>query len=59
MEKFIPLQKQQKKNQRAEYAKRRTSWGGMNPITRKPDKPSAYNRAKDKTKNKNLIKGEY
>lgn len=59
MEKFIPLQKQQKKNQRAEYAKRRASWGGMNPITRKPDKPSAYNRAKDKTKSKNLIKGEY
>lgn len=58
MEKFIPLQKQQKKNQRAEYAKRRASWGGMSPVTRKSEKPSAYNRAKNKKENKNLIKGE-
>ena len=46
MEKFVPFAKQQKKLQRAEYVKRRGTWGSVNPVTRKPANPKAYNRAK-------------
>lgn len=46
--KFIPLNKQQKKLQIEEHKKRRGSWNGLNPVTRKPENPKAYNRAKFK-----------
>lgn len=35
MEKFIPLDKQSKKQQREFYKSRRKDWGGISPITRK------------------------
>lgn len=41
---FVPLEKQQKKLQRAEHAKRRGSWFGINPVTKKPKNPMAYDR---------------
>ncbi len=44
MEKFVPYEKLSKKRQREENAKRRGSWGGINPVTRRPDNPKAYNR---------------
>ena len=46
MEKFIAYEKLSKKKQRELNAKRRSSWGGVNPVTRKPANPKAYNRAK-------------
>ena len=46
MEKFVPYSKLSKKAKRALDAKRRGSWGGVNPVTRKPAPPKAYNRAK-------------
>jgi len=46
MEKFIPFEKLSKKQQRAQNAKRRSSWYGLNPVTRKPENPKAYNRRK-------------
>lgn len=46
MEKFIPLSKQSKKKQREAHAKRRSTWGALNPVTRKPANPKAYNRKK-------------
>ncbi len=46
MEKFIAYEKLSKKKQREQNAKRRSSWGGVNPVTRKPANPKAYNRAK-------------
>ena len=46
MEKFIPYEKMSKKQRKAMDAKRRGSWGGLNPVTRKPENPKAYNRKK-------------
>ncbi len=46
MEKFIAYEKPSKKKQRELNAKRRSSWGGVNPVTRKPANPKAYNRVK-------------
>ena len=46
MEKFIAYEKLSKKKKREQDAKRRGSWGGVNPVTRKPENPKAYNRRK-------------
>ena len=46
MEKFIPYEKMSKKQRKAVDAKRRGSWNGLNPVTRKPANPKAYNRKK-------------
>lgn len=46
MEKFVPYEKLSKKKQRELDALRRGSWGGLNPVTRKPENPKAYNRKK-------------
>lgn len=46
MEKFISFEKLSKKKQREANAKRRGSWGALNPVTRKPANPKAYNRKK-------------
>ena len=45
MEKFIPYAKLSKKKKRALDAKRRGTWA-INPVTRKPANPRAYNRNK-------------
>lgn len=46
MEKFISYEKLSKKKQREINASRRNSWGPLNPVTRKPQNPKAYNRKK-------------
>lgn len=46
MEKYIPYEKLSKKKQRELNAQRRGSWGGINPVTRKPENSKAYNRSK-------------
>ena len=46
MEKFIPYEKLSKKKQRELDAARRGSWGGLNPVSRKPRNPKAYDRRK-------------
>ena len=46
MEKFIPYEKLSKKKKRELNQKRRSSWCGVNPVTRKPTNPKAYNRQK-------------
>ncbi len=43
MEKFIPYEKLSKKKQRELNAARRGTWT-INPVTRKPENPKAYNR---------------
>lgn len=48
MSKFVPLEKQQKRAQRAFFAAKRGSWNGVNPVTRVTPNPKAYNRAKAK-----------
>ena len=46
MEKFIPYEKLSKKEKRRLDLSRRTTWGNLNPVTRKPASSKAYNRAK-------------
>jgi hypothetical protein len=46
LEKFIPFEKLSKKKQRELHAKRRGTWGNVNPVTRKPKNPKAYDRKK-------------
>lgn len=45
MDKFIPYEKQSKKRKKAADREKRTIWT-MNPVTRKPENPKAYNRRK-------------
>ena len=44
MEKFIPYEKLSKKERKKINAARRTTWGDVNPVTRKPENSRAYNR---------------
>lgn len=46
MKKFIPYEKLPKRKQRELAAKQSGDWGGLNPVTRKPENPKAYNRKK-------------
>ncbi|MEM1484420.1 hypothetical protein V6615_06010 [Oscillospiraceae bacterium PP1C4] len=46
MQKFIPKEKCSKKTQRELNLAKRGSWGSINPVTRKPANPKAYNRKK-------------
>ena len=48
MEKFIPYDKLSKKAKRELDARRRGTWGGLNPVTRKPPNPKAYDRNRAK-----------
>lgn len=44
MEKFVPYEKLSKKKQRELDAMKRGTWGRLNPVTRMPANPKAYNR---------------
>lgn len=44
MEKFIPFEKMSKKKQKEINQKKRTSWNGLNPVTKKSKNLKAYNR---------------
>ena len=46
MEKCIPYEKLSKKEKRILDRSRRTTWGGLNPVTRKPKNSRAYQRHK-------------
>lgn len=46
MEKFIPYEKLSKKKQRETDSRKRCDWGALNPVTRRPENPKAYNRKK-------------
>lgn len=48
MEKYIPYEKLSKKKQKEWNAKKRSTWGGFDPTTRKPENSKAYNRQKAK-----------
>ena len=48
MEKFVPFEKLSKKKRQELNKQRRTTWGSLNPTTRKPDNSRAYNRNKRK-----------
>lgn len=44
MKKFTSIDKMQKKDQKAFYAKKRNTWGGLNPRTRVVESKKAYSR---------------
>ena len=46
MERYIPINKRSKKEQRRINAAKRGSWYGMNPVTRMPRNSKAYDRKK-------------
>lgn len=48
MEKYIPYEKLSKKEKRRLDSQRRTTWGCVNPVTRKPANSRAYNRNKSR-----------
>ena len=46
MEKYVPLSKKSKKEQKKFHAMQRNTWGGLNPVTRTVPNGKAYNRKK-------------
>ena len=52
MEKFIPYEKLSKKEKRRLDRARRSGWGELNPVTRKPASSRAYNRSKARNRNR-------
>lgn len=46
MQNFTPYEKLSKKAKRERNVKQRSTWGALNPVTRKPANPKAYNRKK-------------
>ncbi len=46
MDRFVPFEKLSKKKKRELNTKRRSTWGNVNPVTRKPKNPKAYDRKK-------------
>lgn len=46
MEKYIPYEKLSKKEKRELNRKKRSSWGCVNPVTRKVESKKVYNRKK-------------
>ena len=46
MEKFIPYDKLSKKEKRKVDTAKRSTWGDLNPVTRKMQNSKAYNRNK-------------
>lgn len=46
MEKFIPYAKLSKKEKRKLDQAKRQTWGGLDPVTRKPKNSRAYDRKK-------------
>ena len=46
MAKFVPYEKLPKKKQHELDLKKRGSWNGVNPVTRKPEDSKVYNRKK-------------
>ena len=52
MEKFIPYEKLSKKEKRKQDRSRRSTWGELSPVTRKPDNSRAYNRNKARNWNR-------
>jgi len=43
---FVPMEKQSKQERKKFHDAQRGTWGNVNPVTRKPPNPKAYNRAK-------------
>ena len=45
-QKYVPLEKRSKKQQKEFHSMQRKDWGSLNPVTRKVPNAKAYNRKK-------------
>lgn len=45
---FVPLEKQNKKQQKAYHKRQRRDWGGLSPVTRREENSKAYRRCRKK-----------
>lgn len=54
MDKFIPYEKLSKKEKRKIDAAKRTTWGSISPVTRKPKNSRAYDRKKTQSWKKDI-----
>ncbi len=54
MDKHIPYEKLSKKEKRKLDTAKRSTWGSLNPVTRKPESSKAYNRKKMQNWKKDL-----
>ena len=52
MKKFIPINKQTKKQQKEYYASHRNTWNGLNPVTRTVPNGKGYDRNKQKNEDR-------
>ena len=59
MKKFISYEKLSKKEKRKVDSQKRKSWGALNPTTRKPPNPKAYNRKKNQCRKKDLFDTDF
>lgn len=59
MEKFTPYEKLSKKEQQKINKSKRTTWGNLNPVTRKPENSKAYNRKKAQTWKQSLRTSDF
>ena len=46
MDRYVPLSKKSKKEQKKFHAMQRSTWNGLNPVTRTVPNGKAYNRKK-------------
>lgn len=46
MKRYVPYEKLSKKQRRELDKRRRGDWGPLNPVTRRPENPKAYDRKK-------------
>ncbi len=58
MQSLIPEHKLSKKSKKALARQKRRDWGGLSPVTRKPEPPSAYRRSKKKQWRREVEYGE-
>ena len=57
-DKFIPISKQSKRNKKKFHASKRRTWGSINPVTKKPPNPKAYNRRKNLNNEISILKDD-
>ena len=55
MTKFISYEKLSKKKKKEMDAKKRNTWNGLNPVTRKQENSRAYNRNKRKAQDRKSL----
>ena len=52
---FVPLEKQNKKQQKAYHKRQRRDWGGLSPVTRREENSKAYRRCRRKREDRAAV----